>query len=88
VQQTLLPQWGSSSTFDAEDAVKVIGRVFDVVKVDRWDAPLVSLPDPAAVTKFLRGRGMSPQGAQAAAAAFEPSMTVTKRGVVVWARVR
>jgi SAM-dependent methyltransferase len=86
--KAVLPEWGSRSTFDAEDAVEVVGKVFEVVDVERWDAPMVSLGDPAAVEKFLRGRGLSPQAAASAAAAFEPPMTVTKRGALVWARRR
>lgn len=86
--EDVLPEWGSRSTFDAEDAVELVGRVFDVMEVDRWDAPLVSLPDAAAVTKFLRGRGLSPRAARGAASASAPPMTVTKRGVLVWARAR
>lgn len=85
--QGVLPGWGSRSTFDAEDAAELIGQVFDVVTVERWDAPLVSLRDAAAVEQFLRGRGLSPQAAGEAAVEFEPPMTVTKRGALVWARV-
>lgn len=84
----VLPEWGTRSTFDAEDAVEMIGRVFDVVEAERWDAPLISLPDAAAVATFLRGRGMTTKAANAAAATYAPPMTVTKRGVLVWARVR
>lgn len=86
--KAVLPEWGSRSTFDAEDAAKVIGQLFDVVDVERWDAPLVSLRDAAAVEKFLRGRGLSPEAAAETVPAFEPPMTVTKRGALVWARVR
>jgi len=85
--KTVLPEWGSRSTFDAEDAAATIGQVFDVLDVERWDAPLVSLRDAAAVEKFLRGRGLSPQAAGEAALGFEPPMAVTKRGALVWARV-
>jgi SAM-dependent methyltransferase len=84
----VLPGWGARSTFDAEDAVEVIGRVFDVVGAEFWDAPLISLPDKAAIATFLRGRGLTTNAANAAAADYEPPMTVTKRGVLVWARVR
>lgn len=77
--KAVLPEWGSRSTFDAEDAAELIGQVFDVVDVERWDAPLVSLRDAAAVEQFLRGRGLSPQAAGEAATGFERPMTVTKR---------
>lgn len=84
--EAVLPDWGSRSTFDAEDAVDIVSQVFDVVDVERWDAALVSLPDVAAVATFLRGRGLSPDAASRAATSFSPPMTVTKRGVLVWAR--
>ena len=86
--KNVLPQWGTRSTFDAENAVDAIGRVFDVVETERWDAPLISLPDVPAVEMFLRGRGMTTEAASRAAATYEPPMTVTKRGVLVWARAR
>lgn len=83
----VLPRWGASSTFDAENAVEIVGRVFDVVDVERWDAPLISLPDAPAVAMFLRGRGLNAEMANASAAGYHPPMTVTKRGVLVWARL-
>ena len=86
--KAVLPDWGSKSTFDAEDAQELIDQVFDVVAVERWDAPLVSLRDVAAIEKFLRGRGLSPEVAGEAATEFEPPVTVTKRGALVWGRVR
>ncbi|TQM62503.1 class I SAM-dependent methyltransferase [Humibacillus xanthopallidus] len=86
--EAVLPEWGYPSTFDAEDAAELIGRVFDVVDVERWDAPLMSLRDAVAVEQFLRGRGLSPQAAAEAATGFERPVTVTKRGAVVWGRVR
>lgn len=86
--EEVLPDWGSRSTFDAEDAVDVVSQVFDVVDVVSWDAPLLSLPDLAAVSTCLRGRGLSPAAGARAAQQFEAPMTVTKRGVLVWARRR
>ncbi|MGN6578318.1 MAG: class I SAM-dependent methyltransferase [Nocardioides sp.] len=84
--KTVLPDWGSRSTFDAEDAAKVISQVFDVLEVERWDAPAVSLHDGAAIETFLRGRGLSTRAAGEAATEFDPPMMVTKRGALVWAR--
>lgn len=86
--KAVLPEWGCRSTFDAEDAAELIDQVFDVVAVERWDAPLVSLREVAAVEKFLRGRGLSPEAAGEAATGFEPPVSVTKRGALVWGRVR
>jgi SAM-dependent methyltransferase len=86
--RTVLPGWGRRSTFDAEDAAATVGRVFDVVEAEYWDAPLISLPSTDAVATFLRGRGMTAPAASAAAGGYAPPVTVTKRGVLVWARVR
>jgi SAM-dependent methyltransferase len=84
----VLPEWGSRSTFDAEDAAALVGQLFDVVDVERRDAPLVSLRKAADVEQFLRGRGLSLQAAREGAIAFERPMTVTKRGALVWGRIR
>jgi SAM-dependent methyltransferase len=85
---SVLPRWGEPSTFDAEDAVAITGQVFELVSVQRWDAPLVSLPDPAAVITFLRGRGLDSRAAKERAQQFATPMTVTKRGVLIWGRRR
>lgn len=86
--RSVLPDWGRRSTFDAEGAVELVGRVFDEVEAEHWDAPLISLPSTEAVATFLRGRGMTAEAAGAAAGNYSPPIAVTKRGVLVWARVR
>ena len=83
----VLPGWGTSSTFDAEDAVGLVSQVFDVVEADYWDEPLVSLPDTMGVATFLRGRGLAAEVAEDEAANFDVPMDVTKRGVLIWARL-
>ncbi len=44
------------TSFDAEDAGQLIGEVFDAVTVHTWDAPLITLPSPAAIRDYLLGR--------------------------------
>jgi len=83
----VLPGWGATSTFDAEDAADVVAEVFDIVEVERWDAPLVELPDAEAVALFLRGRGLGEHESGTLSRRFETPMTVTKRGALVWARM-
>ncbi|XVV08367.1 hypothetical protein ACQP2X_26340 [Actinoplanes sp. CA-131856] len=85
---SVLPGWGTRSTFDAEEAVGIVEQVFDIVRAERWDAPLISLPDVAAVAAFLRGRGLTVPDARRAARQFVTPMDVTKRGVLIWARHR
>ncbi|WP_413812683.1 class I SAM-dependent methyltransferase [Streptomyces sp. OE57] len=83
-----LPDWGTPLSFDAENGPEQLGRVFDVVDVRRWDRPMVHLADHAAVTLFLRGRGLSEQDAPQAAERLKPPLTITKRGMIGWARKR
>jgi SAM-dependent methyltransferase len=72
------------STFDAEDAPALVGSVFPDPQMRRWDAPLVTLPDPEAVRDYLIVRFVPP--AEAAAVTVPTPITVTKRGALVWAR--
>jgi SAM-dependent methyltransferase len=45
-----------ATSFDAEDAPGLLARVFETVTSYPWDAPLVTLPDPAAIRDYLIGR--------------------------------
>jgi SAM-dependent methyltransferase len=83
-----LPDWGQPFSFDAETAPTLVADVFDVAEVQRWDAPLVTLPDTAAVELFLRGRGLPSAQAQHYAERLATPLTVTKRGALIWATRR
>ncbi|MBC9727644.1 hypothetical protein H8R17_23240 [Streptomyces sp. TRM68367] len=83
---SLLPRWCEPLTFDAEDAADQLGRVFDVVGIERWDRPMIHLADRAALAHFLRGRGLSEEDARRAAHRLETPLTVTKRRMTGWAR--
>jgi SAM-dependent methyltransferase len=74
------------STFDAEDAPALVGAVFPYAEVRRWDAPLVTLPDPAAVRDYLLVRFVPEATATAAANRLHTPLTITKRGALVLAR--
>jgi SAM-dependent methyltransferase len=73
-------------TFDAEIAPQLVGALFADVDVEPWDAPLLELPDRAAVRDYLIGKGTEPVRAEAATAAIEVPLTVTKRGALVIGR--
>jgi len=75
-------------TFDAELAPDTIGELFDNVEVERWDAPLLRLPDRRAVRDYLIGKRVTPARAAAVADATDVPLTVTKRGALVFARSR
>lgn len=69
----------SPTTFDAEDAPMIVGRVFGDVEVVSWDAPLVVLPDRQAVLAFCRSHFLP----RDAADRVTPPVTLTKRGCFV-----
>lgn len=69
------------TTFDAEEAPDIVAGVFGDVEVARWDAPLVTLPDRAAVLAFCRSHFLP----ASAADRVEPPVTLTKRGCFVFA---
>ncbi|MGP3968727.1 hypothetical protein [Streptomyces sp. 6N223] len=85
---SVLPEWGRPLSFDAENGPTQLGTVFDVVEIERWDRPVVHLPDRDALALYLRGRGLTAERAAAAARRLETPLTVTKRGMVGWARKR
>jgi SAM-dependent methyltransferase len=85
----VLPGWGSSSPFDGEDAAAIVGSVFngpgDVVEVEKWDAPLVTLAEAGQAAAFLRVHGMSDAAAYRTAATLDLPLALTMRGCFVYA---
>jgi SAM-dependent methyltransferase len=73
----------SATSFDAEDAPGLLARVFDSVAVFSWDAPLVTLPDAAAIRDYLVGRQVRTEIAVAAAHELPTPLDVTKRGALI-----
>jgi SAM-dependent methyltransferase len=73
-------------TFDAELAPELLSELFTKVEVERWDAPLLELPDTAAVRDYLLGKGVAAEAAERAAAETDAPISVTKRGALVFAR--
>lgn len=71
------------SSFDAEDAPGLAGAEFGRVEIERWDAPLITLPDATAVRDYLIARLMPPDRAAAVAAQVVTPLTVTKRGALL-----
>ncbi len=59
----------------------MVARVFARVEVDSWDEPLLTLPDHAAVTRYLIGHLADP----AIADTVTTPLQVTKRGSLIWA---
>jgi SAM-dependent methyltransferase len=82
----VLPAWGQPLSFDAENGPGQLRHVFDVVDIQRWDAPLAHIPDHDALALYLRGRGMSEERAHTAARRVTTPLTITKRGMLCWSR--
>jgi SAM-dependent methyltransferase len=81
-----LPQ--TALTFDAELAPAILGELFGEVEVERWDAPLLALPDRGAVRDYLIGKGAARARAERVAQSVEAPLKVTKRGALLFARKR
>jgi hypothetical protein len=73
-------------TFDAESAPGLLAELFVDVEVERWDAPLVTLPTHDAVRDYLIGKGVEAKRAQEAGQAADVPLSVTKRGALAFAR--
>jgi hypothetical protein len=74
--------------FDAEDAPDIVAAVFGRVHTDQWDAPLLTLPDTAAITDYLIARFVPARRAAAGAQTLSTPLVVTKRGALVIGRKR
>jgi len=57
----------------------------DVVEVDRWDAPLLTLSAAEEAAAFLRVHGLANAAAHRAAARLDLPLTLTMRGCFVYA---
>jgi SAM-dependent methyltransferase len=77
---------GGPLNFDAELAPELVGEHFQELEVQRWDAPLLRLPNRDDVRDYLIGKGVEPERASNAAEATEVPLEVTKRGALVFAR--
>jgi SAM-dependent methyltransferase len=73
-------------TFDAQLAPDLLQELFEELEIKRWDAPLIKLPTARAVRDYLVGKQVAPDRAQAVAEATELPLSVTKRGVLLFAR--
>ena len=71
------------STFDAEDAPGIVASVFGAAETERWDAPLITLPDHDAVRDYLIARFVPPEQAAASAERISTPATITKRGAFI-----
>ena len=83
----MLPE-SPPDTFDSENGPAMIQEFFQDVEVQRWDAPLMYLPDVEASLLWLRGQGLSDKEAQRVAGQVSLPLTLTKRGALIFAYKR
>jgi len=73
-------------SFEAENGAELVSAYFENLEVERWDVPAMRLPDAEALALYLRGRGLSAAEIAAALPAIPTPLTLTKRGLLVYAR--
>jgi SAM-dependent methyltransferase len=66
--------------------VQAHAEAFEEIQVERWDAPLVRLPDRDAVRDYLTARLVPPELATDAAGRITTPVTITRRGALIKAR--
>jgi SAM-dependent methyltransferase len=80
------PGWGEPTTFDGDNAESVVRLVFDDVEVDRWDVLAYRLPTTADVVDYVEVFFKLPRAeAERRARGLEGPISITKRGLFVWA---
>lgn len=83
---SVLPDWGKPLSFDAENGPGLLRSGFDVLDIQRWNEPMVHIPDRDALTLYLRGRGLPASNASAVAQHLNIPFDITKRGMIGWVR--
>lgn len=78
----LVPDGYPATSFDAEEAVAVVARVFPGAEGDRWDGPYYALRTREEVLAYCRHNYIPPERADRVAL----PLWLTKRGVLVRAR--
>jgi SAM-dependent methyltransferase len=80
------PGWGEPTTFDGENAEAAVRSVFDDVEVERWDVVAYRLPTTPDVIDYVEVFYKLPRAeAERRASGLEGPMSITKRGLFVWA---
>jgi len=71
-------------TFDSEIGPEMIREFFQDVEVQRWDAPLLPLPNAEALLLWLRHQGLSDTQAHHVASQVSTPLMLTKRGALIF----
>lgn len=80
------PRWGTPTTFDSEDAPRLVAEVFDDVVVESYSVVAFELPDRDAIADYLHAFNVEDWAAKADG--LNAPMTITKSGAQVWATRR
>ncbi|MBV7338391.1 class I SAM-dependent methyltransferase [Chloroflexi bacterium TSY] len=73
-------------TFDAENGPTLVADYFEKIEVERWDAPLVHLPDREALKLYLEGRQLAQHEVDEVLGKINPPLRLTKRGALIYGR--
>jgi hypothetical protein len=63
-----------------------VAAVFGRIEVERWDAPLIRLPDRGAVADYLIARFVARRTRPPPPSGVATPVTITKRGALISAR--
>jgi hypothetical protein len=66
----------------------MLAELFAEVEVERWDAPLLNLPDREPVRDYLFGKGVPRDRAELQVESVQTPLAVAKRGALLFARRR
>jgi SAM-dependent methyltransferase len=83
---SVLPDWGRPLSFDAENGPGLLRTGFDVLDIQRWDEPMVHIPDRDALALHLRGRGLPAPHVSTVTLRLNTTLDITKRGIIGWVR--
>jgi SAM-dependent methyltransferase len=83
----MLPE-SPPDTFDAENGPDLVREFFQDIEVQRWDAPLIHLPNEHALLMWLKGYGLSDKESRDIAGQVSLPLTLTKRGALIFAYKR
>lgn len=84
--KNVAPRWGEPSTFDGDNAEDIVRSVFTKVEIVRWDLPAYHLPTKKDIIDYIEVfYKISRAEAERRAAPIAGPLTITKKGLFVWA---
>lgn len=76
----------TQETFDAENGPELVEEFFGDLEIERWDEPLVHLPDKKALELYLQGRQLAQSKIDEALETITTPLHLTKRETLIYGR--